>query len=120
MSPTGQEHANEDPQADAPKPETRQKRRKRISFDLSPTKTPINIRYRLGQRLSPWLPWIQGQEPVNQETWSRQDKNAYEQHLIDELRRIKAHKEVKDPHTDELGSTDGSEDQEWKRNKKDD
>ena len=43
LSPTGQEHANEDPQADAPKPETRQKRRKRITFDLSPTKTPLKL-----------------------------------------------------------------------------
>jgi hypothetical protein len=99
-----------DPQADAPKPETRQKKRKnikrikRITFDLSPTKSPINIRDRLGQRLNPWNAWIQGQEPVNHETWSRQE-------LIDKLRRLKAHQEVKDPQTDELGSTDGSKDQ---------
>jgi hypothetical protein len=112
LSPTGQEHANEDPQADVPKPETRQKRKKnfkKITYDLSPTKSPINIRDRLGQRLSPWSPWIPGQEPENHATW---DKRAYAQHLFDELRRLNAHQEVKDPHTDELGSTDGSEDQE--------
>ena len=115
LSPTGQEHANEDPQADVPKPETRQRRKKNIKkiiFDLSPTKSPINIRDRLRQRWSPWNPWIPGQEPENHETWSRQDKSAYEQHLIDELRRLKAHQEEKGPHTDELGSTDRSEDQE--------
>jgi hypothetical protein len=119
MSPTGQEHANEDPQTDAPKPETRQEKRKnikRITFDLNQTKSPINIRDRLGPRLNPstpragthgsnpWNAWIEGQEPANHETWSRQE-------LIDELRRLKAHQEEKDPHTDELGSTDGSEDQ---------
>ena len=119
LSPTGQEHANEDPQADAPKPETRQEKRKnikRITFDLNQTKSPINIRDRLGPRLNPstpragthgsnpWNAWIEGQEPANHETWSRQE-------LIDELRRLKAHQEEKDPHTDELGSTDGSEDQ---------
>jgi hypothetical protein len=93
MSPTGQEHANEDPQADAPKPETRQEKRKnikRITFDLNQTKSPINIRDRLGPRLNPWNAWIEGQEPVNHETWSRQE-------LIDELRRLKAHQEVKEP-----------------------
>jgi hypothetical protein len=112
LSPTGQEHANKDLQADVPKPETRQKRKKnfkKITYDLSPTKSPINIRDRLGQRWSPWSPWIPGQEPENNATW---DKSAYAQHLIEELRRLNAHQEEKGPHTDELGSTDGSEDQE--------
>ena len=97
-----------DPQADAPKPETRQEKRKnikRITFDLNQTKSPINIRDHLGPRLNPWNAWIEGQEPVNHETWSRQE-------LIDEVRWLKSHQEVKDPQTDELGSTDGSEDQE--------
>ena len=57
--------------------------------------SPINIRDRLGPRLNPWNAWIEGQEPVNHETWSRQE-------LIDELRRLKSHQEVKDPQTDEL------------------
>jgi hypothetical protein len=119
QSPTGQEHANKDPQADAPKPETRQEKRKnikRITFDLNQTKSPSNIRDRLGPRLNPstpragthglnpWNVWKEGQDPANHENWSRQE-------LIDELRQIKAHQEEKDPHTDELGSTDGSEDQ---------
>ena len=115
LSPTGHENANEDPQADVPIPETRPKRKnfKKITYDLSPTKSPINIRERLGQCptvvRSPWSPWIPGQEPENNVTW---DKSTYKQHLIDQLRLLDAHQEEKGPQTDELGSTDESEDQE--------
>ena len=115
LSPTGHENANEDPQADVPIPETRPKRKnfKKITYERSPTKTPNNIREQLGQRptlvRSPWSPWIPGQEPENNVTW---DKSTYKQHLIDQLRLLDAHQEEKGPQTDELGSTDESEDQE--------
>ena len=110
QSPTGQEHVYKGPRTVAPN-----HKRKRITFDLNQTKSPNNVRDRLRPRLNPWprarthgvYPWnarIEGQDPANHENWSRQE-------LIDELRQIKAHQEEKDPHTDELGSTDGSEDQ---------
>ena len=115
QSPTGQEHVYEGPQTVAPNhdPGQEKRKRKRITFDLNQTKSPNNVRDRLGPRLNPWprarthgvYPWnarIEGQDPENHKNWSRQE-------LIDELRRLGAQQEEKEPHTDELGSTDGSE-----------
>jgi hypothetical protein len=88
-------------------------KRKRITFDLNETKPTNSVRDRLGPRLNPWprarthgiYPWnrrIEGQDPANPEDMTNQE-------LIDELRRMRTYQEEKEPNTDELGSTDGSE-----------
>ena len=88
----------------APKPDTGQEKRKRrnikrITFDLNQTKSPNNVRDRLGPRLNPWprarthgvYPWnarIEGHDPANHEDMTRQE-------LIDELTRMRTNQEEK-------------------------
>jgi hypothetical protein len=115
QSPTGQKHVYEVPQTVAPNHDTRRekKKRKRITFDLNETKPTNSVRDRLGPRLNPWprarthgiYPWnrrIEGHDPANPEDMTNQE-------LIDELRRMRTYQEEKEPNTDELGSKDGSE-----------
>jgi hypothetical protein len=50
----------------------------------------------------PWKARIEGHDPANHEDMTRQE-------LIEELTRMRTNQEEKEPNTDGLGSTDGSE-----------
>jgi hypothetical protein len=118
QSPTGQKHVHEVPQTAAPNNDAgrEKKKRTRITFDLNVTKPTKSVRDRLGPPLNldwswprarklgiyPWNRRIEGLEPAEPEDMTNQE-------LIDKLKRMRTYQEEKEPNTDELGSTDGSE-----------
>ena len=114
--PTGQKHVNEVPQTVAPNNGAGREKKKRTKItgpDLNVTKPMKSVRDRLGPPLNwswprarklgiyPWNRRIEGLEPAEPEDMTNQE-------LIDELKRLRTYQEEKEP-TDELGSTDGSE-----------